>query len=90
MYRIYMPVDMVLAITHSKMRRQRNDRVNKERIESMRLACAVASASENGSTYVKHDERQHQEKIGNSIKNSNAGRFFCFDLPMIFTDFFKN
>jgi hypothetical protein len=79
MYRIYMPVDMVLAITHSKMRRQRNnDRVNKERIESMRLACAVASASENGSTYVKDDEWQRREKIVNSIKNSNCMEMFRF------------
>lgn len=78
MYRIYMPVDMVLAITHSKMRRQRNDRVNKERIESIRLAHAVASASDNRSTYVKHDEQQHREKIGNSIKNSNCMEMFRF------------
>ena len=78
MYRIYMPVDMVLAITHSKMRRQRNDRVNKERMESMRLDCAVASASENRSTYVKDDERQRREKIGNSFKNSNCMEMFRF------------
>ena len=78
MYRIYMPVDMVLAITHSKMRRQRNDRVNKERIESMRLAHAIASASENGMTYVKDDEWQRREKIGNSIKNSNCMEMFRF------------
>jgi hypothetical protein len=74
MYRIYMPVDMVLAITHSKMRRQRNDRVNKERIESMRLACA----SENGTTSVKDDECKHREKIGNSFKNSNCMEMFRF------------
>ena len=78
MYLIYMPVDMVLAITHSKMRRQWNDRDNKERIESTRLACATASASENGMTYVKDDEWQRREKIGNSIKNSNCMEMFRF------------
>jgi hypothetical protein len=69
MYRIYMPVDMVLAITHSKIRRER-----KERIESMRLA----SARDDGMTSVKDDEWQLREKIGNSFKNSNCMEMFRF------------
>lgn len=32
MYRIYMPVDLVIAITHNKMRRHNSDRVKKAEV----------------------------------------------------------
>ena len=73
MYRIYMPVDMVLAITHSKMRRERVDMLYKERIESMRLADVAMTSS-----YEKRDERDSREKIGKSCKNSNYIDMFQF------------
>lgn len=73
MYRIYMPVDMVLAITHRKMRRERIDRLYKDRIESERLATAAAIK-----TYEKHDERESREKIGKSFKNNNCIEMFLF------------
>ena len=66
MYRIYMTVDMVLAITHSKKRRERVDKLYKERIES-----AVTK-------YEKHDERERREKIINSDKNNNCMDMFRF------------
>ena len=74
MYRIYMPVDMVLAITHSKMRRERIDRLYKDRIESERLTAATAAIK----TYEKHDERESREKIGKSFKNNNCIEMFLF------------
>jgi tellurite resistance protein len=76
MYRIYMPVDMVLAITHSKMQRERNYRINQKRIESMRLANAIVNASI--VTSEKDDEWQRREKIGNSFNNSNCMEMFRF------------
>ena len=66
MYRIYMTVDMVLAITHSKIRRERVDKLYKERIES-----AVTK-------YEKHDERERREKIINSDKNNKCMDMFRF------------
>lgn len=67
---------MVLAITHSKMRRERIDRLNQKRIESMKLADAIANASR--VTSEKDDEWQRREKIGNSAKNSNCMEMFRF------------
>lgn len=79
MYRIYMPVDMVLAITHSKMRRERIDRLYKDRIESERLAAAMKMATKVATTsYEKHDERESREKIGKSFKNNNCIEMFQF------------
>jgi hypothetical protein len=66
MYRIYMTVDMVLAITHSKIRRERYDKLYKERIEST------------VTKYEKHDERERREKIINSDKNNNCMDMFRF------------
>ena len=79
MYRIYMPVDMVLAITHSKMRRERIDRLYKQRLESARLEDAVKAATKVTMTsYEKHDERESREKIGKSFKNNNCIEMFRF------------
>jgi hypothetical protein len=79
MYRIYMPVDMVLAITHSKMRRERIDRLYKDRIESERLAAAMKMAATVTTTsYEKHDERESREKLDNSLKNNNCIEMFRF------------
>jgi len=79
MYRIYMPVDMVLAITHSKMRRERIDRLYKDRIESERLAAAMKMATAAAmKTYEKHDERESREKLDNSLKNNNCIEMFRF------------
>ena len=44
MYRIYMPVDMVLALTHGTMRRERVDRLYRQRLNA---------ASEAKTTYEK-------------------------------------
>ena len=74
MYRIYMPVDMVLAITHRKMRRECIDRLCKDRIESERLAAATAAMR----TYEKGDEWESREKIGKSFKNNNCIEMFRF------------
>ena len=73
MYRIYMPVDMVLAITHSKMRHERVDMLHKERVESMLSADEVTSSS-----YEKRDERDSREKIGKSCKNNRCIEMFQF------------
>ena len=76
MYRIYMPVDMVLAITHSKMRRERIDRLYKQRLESARLEDAVKAATKVTMTsYEKGDEREMREKCVNSWENSK-----CIDM----------
>ncbi len=72
MYRIYMPVDMVLAITHSKMRRERIDRLYKERLNVIAAATAAIK------TYEKHDERESREKLDNSLKNNNCIEMFRF------------
>ena len=72
MYRIYMPVDMVLAITHSKMRRERIDRLYKDRLNAI---VATAAAIK---TYEKHDERESREKLDNSLKNNNCIEMFRF------------
>ncbi len=68
-----MPVDMVLAITHSKMRSERVDMLYKKRIESMQLADGMGISS-----YEKRDERDSREKIGKSCKNSNCIEMFQF------------
>jgi galactokinase len=75
MYRIYMPVDMVLAITHSKMRRERIDRLYKERLNAIVAATAATAAIK---TYEKHDERESREKLDNSLKNNNCIEMFRF------------
>jgi galactokinase len=75
MYRIYMPVDMVLAITHSNMRRERIDRLYKQRLNAM-VATAAATAAMR--TYEKGDEREMQEKLDNSLKNNNCIEMFRF------------
>lgn len=74
MYRIYMPVDMVLAITHSNMRRERIDRLYKERLNAM-VATAAATAA---MSYEKGDERESREKLDNSLKNNNCIEMFRF------------
>ena len=74
-----MTVDMVLAITHSKMRRERIDRLYKDRIESERLATAMKMATAAAiKTYEKHDERESREKLDNSLKNNNCIEMFRF------------
>lgn len=50
MYRIYMPVDLVIAITHDKMRRRRN--AEREREQKAEI--------------VKRENRESREKINNS------------------------
>lgn len=50
MYRIYMPVDLVIAITHDKMRRRRN--AEREREQKAEI--------------VKRENRESREKIDNS------------------------
>ena len=60
-----MPADMVLAITHSKIRCQPIDILYKERLDFIRyLDVEMAS-------YKKYDECKSREKIENSYKNSS-------------------
>ena len=51
MYRIYMPVDLVIAITHDKMRRRRRN-AEREREQKAEI--------------VKRENRESREKIDNS------------------------
>jgi hypothetical protein len=51
MYRIYMPVDLVIAITHDKMRRRNAER-EREREQKAEI--------------VKRENRESREKINNS------------------------
>jgi hypothetical protein len=51
MYRIYMPVDLVIAITHNKMRRRNAER-EREREQKAEI--------------VKRENRESREKINNS------------------------
>ena len=69
MYRIYMPVDMVLALTHGTMRRERVDRLYRQRLNA---------ASEAKTTYEKRDERESREKLDNSIANNTCMDIFRF------------
>ena len=54
MYRIYMPVDLVIAITHDKMRRRRNAERERER------------EREQKAEIVKRENRESREKIAHS------------------------
>lgn len=78
MYRIYMPVDMVLAITHSNMRRERIDRLYKQRLNAMVATAAATAATAAMRTYEKGDERESREKLDNSLKNNNCIEMFRF------------
>ena len=65
MYRIYMPVDLVIAITHDKMRRRRNAERERER------------EREQKAEIVKRENRESCEKINNS---DNVKLHKCLDI----------
>jgi hypothetical protein len=69
MYRIYMPVDMVLALTHSTMRRERLDRLYRQRPQAAMVA---------KTTYEKRNEREIREKLDNSIDKNTCMDIFRF------------
>ena len=73
-----MPVDMVLAITHSNMRRERIDRLYKQRLNAMVATAAATAATAAMRTYEKGEERASREKLDNSLKNNNCIEMFRF------------